>query len=92
MTTQGHHPHSPYLALSDVYQFPRLKSALKVWCLCDAIGIIKNATDELKSFLLNGFQKGLQYTHSFRQKFIAAKWKYFEENVVLTFRNLASYI
>jgi len=38
------------------YLFPRLKSALKGWRLCDATYIIKNATEELKRLLRNGFQ------------------------------------
>ena len=41
-------PRSPDLALADFYMLPRLKVALRVWNICDATYIIKNATDELK--------------------------------------------
>ena len=40
--------------------FPRLKSALKGRHFCDTTDIIKNATEELKSFSRNGFQECFQ--------------------------------
>ena len=43
-----HPQHSPALASSDMYLFPRLITALKGRRLCDAIDIIKNTTEELK--------------------------------------------
>jgi transposase len=82
VTTQEQPPHSPDLAQADVYPFPRLKSALKLRRFFDANDIIKNATEELKRFSLNGFQEGFQHLHSFWQTFIATKWNYFEGNVV----------
>jgi histone-lysine N-methyltransferase SETMAR len=42
-----HPPHSPDLAPADVYLFPQLKSALKLWVFGDTTDIIKNATVEL---------------------------------------------
>ena len=48
VTTLEHTPYSPDLAAADFYLFPRLKSALKGLCFCDATDIIKNATEELK--------------------------------------------
>ena len=48
VTTQEHNPYSPALAIADFYLFPLLKSTLKGRCFCDAIDIMKNATEELK--------------------------------------------
>ena len=48
VTTLEHPPHSPDLVPVEFYLFLRLKLALKGQCFCDATGIIKNATEELK--------------------------------------------
>jgi hypothetical protein len=45
--TLGHFPYSPDLVTANFYLSLGLKSALKVWCFCDATGI-KNATEQLK--------------------------------------------
>jgi len=57
VTTLEHPPYSPDLIPADFYLFPPLKSALKGRRFCDATDIIKNATEELKSFSKNGFQE-----------------------------------
>jgi len=75
-----HHPYSPDLVPADFYLFRRLKSALKRRSFCDATDI-KNATEELKRFSLNGFQECFQHLHSRWQKCIVARGDYFEENV-----------
>jgi hypothetical protein len=49
VTTLEHPPYSRDLAAADFYLFRRLKSALKGRRFCDAIDIVKNATEELKS-------------------------------------------
>jgi hypothetical protein len=43
-------PYLPGLAPDDFYLLPQLKSELKVDRFCDAVHIIKNATEELKCF------------------------------------------
>jgi len=48
VTALEHPPYSPDLASADFYLFPHLKSALKERPFCDATGVIKNATEELK--------------------------------------------
>jgi len=48
---------------------------------CDGTDIIKNATEELKRFLQNGFQECFQHIYSRWQKCIAAEWDYFEGNI-----------
>jgi hypothetical protein len=53
-------PYSPDLAVADFYLFPRLKSALKGQCFCDATDIIKKATEGLKSLPKHGFQECFQ--------------------------------
>jgi hypothetical protein len=50
VTTLEHPPYSPDLAPAAFYLFPRLRSALKERRFCNATDIIKNATEELKSF------------------------------------------
>ena len=54
------------------YLFPRLKSALKGWRLCDATDI-ENATEELKTLSQNGFQECFQHVYSRWQKSIVAQ-------------------
>jgi hypothetical protein len=54
----------PDLAPADIYLFPLLKSVLKGRLFCDAIGIIKNATEELKSLSQGSFQECFQYHYS----------------------------
>jgi transposase len=49
VTKLEHPPYSPDLATVDFYVFRRLKSAWKSRRFCDAIDIVKNATEELKS-------------------------------------------
>jgi len=72
VTKLEHPPRSPDLATADFYLFPRLKSALKVRCFCDANDIIKNATEELKRLSQNGFQECFQHLYSCWQKCIVA--------------------
>jgi transposase len=48
VTTLEHPPHSPDLVPAGFYLFLRLKPSLKGQCFCEATGIIKNATEELK--------------------------------------------
>jgi hypothetical protein len=45
--------HTSDLALADFYLFPRMKSALKGRCFCDATDTIKNAMKELKRLSQN---------------------------------------
>jgi hypothetical protein len=47
--------------------------------LCDATNIIKNATEELKSF--NGVQECFHYLYSRWRKCVFAQGDYFEVNV-----------
>jgi hypothetical protein len=49
---------------ADFYLLTRLKSALKKMPICDATGINKNAMEELKTLLQNGFQEFLRHTYS----------------------------
>jgi transposase len=60
VTTLEIPPYSSDLTAAYFYLFTRLISALKERRFCDANGIIKNATKELKMLLQNGFQKFLQ--------------------------------
>jgi hypothetical protein len=48
VTTLEHPTYYRDLAPADFYLFPGLKSSLKGWRFCDATGVIKNATEELK--------------------------------------------
>jgi hypothetical protein len=48
--TLEYHSFSPDLVAADFTFFPRLKSALKEWSLCDATYTIKNVAEELKGF------------------------------------------
>jgi hypothetical protein len=50
------HPQSPDMAQAEFNLFPRLKSSLKGRRCCDAIDIIKNATEELKRISQNFLQ------------------------------------
>jgi len=52
------------LVPADFYLFSRLKSALKGRRYCGATDINKNATEELKRLLQNGFQEGFQQLYS----------------------------
>jgi len=81
MTTLKHPPYSPDLATANIYLFPRMKSALKGRCFCDATDIIKNATAELKMLLRNGSQKCLKQLQSRWQKCLVAQGDSFEGNV-----------
>jgi transposase len=60
VTALEHPPYSPRLAPADFYLFPRLKSAVKGRCFCDATDIIKNFTKELKSLSKYAFQECFQ--------------------------------
>jgi transposase len=64
VTTLEHPPYFPDLAATNVYLFPRLKSAVKERHFFDATGIIKNATEELKRFSQNGFHECFQHLYS----------------------------
>jgi transposase len=64
VTTLKHPPYSPGLAPTDFYLFPRLKSALKGRCFCDATDIIKNVAKELKRLSKNAFQECFQQFYS----------------------------
>ena len=56
MTAPKHSPQSPDLDAADCYSFPRLKSALKGWWFFFyASDIFRNATEEVKKVLQNGF-------------------------------------
>jgi hypothetical protein len=57
VTTLEHPPYSPDLAATDVYLFPREKSALKRRRICYVTDIIKNVTEELKRLSQNFFQE-----------------------------------
>jgi hypothetical protein len=59
---------SPWLAPANCYLFFRLQSALKGRRFCDAIGIINNATEELKRVSQNCFQECFQHLYSRWQK------------------------
>ena len=48
MTALEDPPDCPELVSADIYLFLQLKSALKGRCFCDAINIIKDATEEQK--------------------------------------------
>jgi hypothetical protein len=52
------------LAAADFYLLPRLKSALRLWHFCDATGLIKNATEELKRLSKYVFQKHSRQLYS----------------------------
>jgi hypothetical protein len=58
VTTQKHHPHFPDLTPADFYLFSQPKSALEARRF-DATDI-KNATEHLKRFSHNDFQKCFQ--------------------------------
>jgi len=73
--------HSPDLAPTDFYLFPRQKSALRGRSFCDATDVIKNATDELNRLSSNGFQEWFQHIYSRCQKCIVSQGDYFEANV-----------
>jgi hypothetical protein len=45
---------------------------------CDVTDIIKNAMEELKMILQNGFQECCQQLYSRWQMFIVVQWDYFE--------------
>jgi hypothetical protein len=64
VTTLENLLYSSHLAASDFYLFPWLKSALKGRRICDATEIIKNATEELKRLLQNGFKECFQHLYS----------------------------
>jgi len=55
---------------------------LKGWRYCGAADINKNATEELKRPLQNGFQERFQQLYSRWQKCVVAQWDCFEGNVV----------
>jgi len=81
MTTLEYPPYSPNLAPNYFYLFPPLKSAWKGRRFCDDIGIIKNATEELKRYPQNGFQECFQHLYSPWQNCTYAKGDYFEGSV-----------
>jgi hypothetical protein len=72
---------TPDLAAADLHLFPCLNSALKGQRLCEATGIIRNATEELKRLPQNGFQECYRRLYSRSQKCAAAQGDYFEGNV-----------
>jgi transposase len=73
VTTLEHLPYSPDLAPTNFYPLSRLKSASKGTRCCDAIGIIKNATEELKRISQNAFQECFQHLYSRWQKCTVAQ-------------------
>jgi len=81
LTTLQHPTFSPDVAAADLYMFPRLKSALKGQRLCYTTDIIKNAMEELKSLLQNGFHECYQHLYGRWQKCIDAQEGYFEGNL-----------
>jgi len=81
MTILAHPPYPSDLASADFYLFPRLQSTLKEWRFCDAADFIKNATEELKMFSQNGFQKCFQQLYGRCQKCMFAQGGYFEGNI-----------
>jgi transposase len=54
-------PYFPELAAADFYLFFQLKSTLKGRRFCNATGIIKNATEELKRLSKRGLQECFQH-------------------------------
>jgi histone-lysine N-methyltransferase SETMAR len=82
VTTLEHPPNSPDLAATDIYLFPRLKSALKGGCL-DVADFSNDAIEELKRLSQNYFQECFQNFYSSWKKCspIVAKGKCFEGNV-----------
>jgi hypothetical protein len=69
------------MTAAEFYLFPRIISALKGWCFCDANDVIRNATEELKRLSQNGFQQCFLHIYSRWQKHIYAQGDCFEENV-----------
>jgi hypothetical protein len=70
-----------YLSTSDFYLFPQLKWALKEQRFCNPIYIIKNATDELKSFY-KVLSRNVSSTFTVADsRFIFVQGVYFEGNV-----------
>jgi len=63
VTTMEHPPYFPELAAVDFYLFFRLKSTLKERRFCNATGIIKNATEELKRLSERGLQECFQHLY-----------------------------
>ena len=95
MTMLEHSPFSPHLAPADFYLFPGPKSALKGRCFGDATDIIKNATEELKRLLQNGFQECFQQLDSRWQKYTFGQENYFEikvAKVIVLFYIVLSFI
>jgi hypothetical protein len=81
VTTLKIPPYSSDVAAVYFYLFTQLISALKGTDFCDANGIIKNATKELKIFLQNGFQECFQQLYNRWQNCVVAQGDYFEVNV-----------
>jgi len=63
------------------YMFSRLKRVLKRRRFCEAIDINKNATEELKRLVQNGFKECFQHLYSRWQKCSVAQRESFEGNV-----------
>jgi hypothetical protein len=63
----------------DFHLFPQMKSTFAGRGVCEATDIIKTATEELKRLSQNDLQECL---YSRWKKCIAAKWDYFERNVL----------
>ena len=72
-------PIPPNLDPAKFYQFPRQKSKLKGQRFCDATDMIKNATEELKRLLQNGFQECFQHICSRWKKWIFAQGEILKE-------------
>jgi len=73
VTFLEHPTYSPDLASAYFYPFPRIKSSLKVQRFSDATDITKNATEELKRLLRNGFQECFPHLYSGWQKSVVAQ-------------------
>jgi transposase len=64
VTTLEPPPYSPDVAQAYFYLLPPLKSSLKGRHFCDATGITKDATEELKRLSQDGFQECFQHPYS----------------------------
>jgi hypothetical protein len=70
-----------YLAPTDLYLFPELKSPLKGQHFCYATDILQNVMEELKRLSQIGFQECFQHLYCHQQKFIVAQGDCFEGNI-----------
>jgi hypothetical protein len=68
----------PDLVTTDFYLFTQMKQARG---FCDDTDIIRNATEELKRLLQNGFQECLRYLYRRCQKWGVAQGNYSDGNL-----------